>query len=74
MNDEFLQLESQEWAKRVTADDNDPRRRVVSMYEAAFARPPEDWELSDALAFVRTGTWADLAHVLMNSAEFIYVL
>ena len=73
MNDEFLQLESQEWAKRVTADETDARRRVTSMYQAAFARPPEDWELSDALAFVHTGTWADLAHVLMNSAEFIYV-
>jgi hypothetical protein len=43
------------------------------MYEEAFARPPEDWEITEALEFVRTGAWADMAHVLMNSAEFIYV-
>jgi hypothetical protein len=43
------------------------------MYEEAFARPPEDWEIAEALEFVKSGAWADLAHVLMNSAEFIYV-
>jgi len=73
MNDEFMELESRQWAKKLEAEESDPRRRVTSMYEAAFARPPEDWEIADALEFVRTGTWADFAHVLMNSAEFIYV-
>jgi hypothetical protein len=43
------------------------------MYESAFARKPEDWELQEALQFVKTGQWSDLAHVLLNSAEFIYV-
>ena len=72
MNDEFMELESREWAKRL-AQESDPRRRVTRMYEEAFARPPEDWEITEALEFVRTGASADLAHVLMNSAEFIYV-
>jgi hypothetical protein len=73
MNDEFMELESREWAKKLAAQEADPRRRVTRMYEAAFARPPEDWELAEALEFVRTRAWPDLAHVLMNSAEFIYV-
>jgi hypothetical protein len=73
MNDEFMELESREWAKRLAAEESDSRRRVTRMYEEAFARPPEDWENTEALEFVRTGAWADLAHVLMNSAEFIYV-
>ncbi len=72
MNDEFMALEAGEWAKR-TAAESDPRRRVTAMYETAFARPPEEWELKAALEFVKTGRWADLAHVLFNSAEFIYV-
>jgi cytochrome c553 len=73
MNDEFLELESREWAKRVTAEESDPSRRVKKMYQTAFARAPEDWELQEALEFVKTGEWRDLAHVLFNSAEFIYV-
>jgi len=73
MNDEFLELESREWARRVTAEESDPSRRVKKMYEAAFAREPEDWELQEALEFVKTGQWPDLGHVLFNSAEFIYV-
>ena len=73
MNDEFLELESREWSKRVTAEESAPIRRVRKMYEAAFAREPEDWELQEALEFVKAGQWADLAHVLFNSAEFIYV-
>src|SRR5262245_18307046 len=48
MNDEFLELESREWSKRVTADENDPSRRVRKMYEAAFAREPEHWELRES--------------------------
>jgi hypothetical protein len=66
MNDEFMALEAAEWAKRAGGD-------VVGMYESAFARKPEDWELQEALQFVKTGQWSDLAHVLLNSAEFIYV-
>jgi hypothetical protein len=73
MNDEFLALESREWAKRAAAGESDPGRRVRNMYEAAFARPPEDWESAAALDFIKTGQWSDLAHVLFNSAEFIYV-
>jgi hypothetical protein len=72
MNDEFMALEAGEWASR-TAAESDPARRVTLMYETAFARRPEQWELDEALRFVKTGQWADLAHVLFNSAEFIYV-
>ena len=42
MNDEFMELESGEWAKRVTAEESDPGRRVRKMYQAAFARRSED--------------------------------
>ena len=59
------------------------------MYERAFARPPSGAELEAALAFLRgqaaargaeadapfedARVWADLAHALFNSKEFIYV-
>src|SRR5439155_18885508 len=61
MNDEFMALEAGEWAKRAAAAESDPGWRVALMYETAFARPPEEWELREALQFVKTGQWADLA-------------
>jgi hypothetical protein len=47
------------------------------MYAQAFARPPTDKELADALAFVERQpderAWADFGHVLFNVKEFIFV-
>lgn len=64
-------------------------QRIVRMYETAFSRPPTDAELQAALdfldaQFVRLGLppsakdtavepWSDLAHVLVNVKEFIFV-
>ncbi|QOV90464.1 PSD1 and planctomycete cytochrome C domain-containing protein [Humisphaera borealis] len=70
--------------KLATAD-----QRIDRMYRMAFARPPSPTEVADANAFLQQQaaelgidqekrandirTWADLAHVLMNVKEFIYV-
>ena len=59
------------------------------MYETAFARPPTDRELADAMRFLHEQArdqglspdaavadprvWADLAHVLVNVKEFIFL-
>ena len=54
------------------------------MYVTAFGRPPTDAEIQDALAFVEAQSqqypatdhlhaWADLAHVIFNVKEFIFV-
>jgi hypothetical protein len=57
------------------------------MFVTAFARPAEEAEINQALVFLeeqrsRYGAghriddprvWADLAHVLFNSTEFIFV-
>ena len=63
--------------------------RVEDMYLRAFARPPSAEERSAALQFLQTQAeaygialdrflddarpWADLAHALFNSKEFIYL-
>jgi hypothetical protein len=65
------------------------RERIVRMYGEAYGRAPLPGELGDATEFIsrqalelgiepeRRATdprvWADLAHVLMNVKEFIYV-
>jgi hypothetical protein len=66
-----------------------PRQRVARMYEQAFARPPTEQEADEALAFIHSQgealglseerrvsdvrPWADLAHVLFNVKEFIFL-
>ncbi|MEQ2007629.1 MAG: PSD1 and planctomycete cytochrome C domain-containing protein [Limisphaerales bacterium] len=84
MNDPFIVEQTRVWAKRL-ASVTDPAERVRQMYLAAFARPPADGELKDALAFITAQSqslgasptdkrvWADLAHVLFNVKEFIYL-
>jgi hypothetical protein len=86
MNDPFVAEQAKLWAKRVLAEPGlDDGQRLARMYQAAFARPPLPAETAAVLAFLRqhaettgrkpgdAGLWADLAHVLMNSKEFIYI-
>ncbi len=63
--------------------------RIAGMYRAAFARAPEPRELAEAVAFLEEQgralalpaagrqedrrVWADLAHVLFNAKEFIFI-
>ena len=77
MNDELVHQQARLWGRRVQADPGSDRDRVVIMYEAAFARPPTESETADCLDFLRRRPpddgWADLAHVLFNVKEFIFL-
>ena len=86
MNNEFVALEAQRWAERLLRDTPDRSGRIHSMYLRAFARPPKEDEMREVSAFLSrqanrydgTGiddpcVWADLAHVLINSTEFIFI-
>jgi cytochrome c553 len=66
-----------------------PEQRIDRMYRQAFARPPTEAETRSAIEFVTeqaagrevpedkrladARAWEDLAHVLMNVKEFVYV-
>ncbi len=74
LNNEFVLQQAARWAGRVKAAAGDDRARVQLMFQQAFARPPEAWELEESLAFLSKGRGLeDLCHVLFNSAEFLYV-
>jgi hypothetical protein len=73
MNNEFVTAQADLWARRALAEATEPEARVTWMFETAFGRPPEPWELRETMQFVASESWADLAHVLFNSAEFIYI-
>jgi hypothetical protein len=87
MNNEFVAKQAEQWGRRVVAEEEDPRRRIETMFVSAFARPAQENEIQEVMAFLeeqqaRYGAghagddpraWADLAHVLFNSTEFIFV-
>jgi|SRR5579883_779299 len=85
LNNPFVLQQAELWANRVRAvPQSRVETRVQAMYLAAFGRPPTKDELGAAVEFVseqakeygkpdHPKAWADLAHVLFNAKEFIYI-
>lgn len=81
MNNPLVLEQADLWAKKTLAEPGlTPRQRLDRMYVAALGRPPSEPEATDALTFVEElarandpRAWADLAHVLFNLKEFIFV-
>jgi hypothetical protein len=78
MNDPFVHLQAVVWARRVLAGGGSPREQVQRMYLAAFGRPATRGECRHCLEFLEgqgddAAAWADLAHVLFNTKEFIFL-
>jgi hypothetical protein len=82
LNDPFVHQQAQVWAKSVLAQSGSKRERIIRMYESAFTRPPTETELAACVDYLDHQTaaqardetaWADLAHVLFNVKEFIFV-
>ena len=84
MNDELVGLLARRWAERL-ATGADDARIVGEMYETAFGRLPSIDETAMARSFLReqaelyagadarTLALADLAHVLFNVKEFVFL-
>jgi hypothetical protein len=85
MNDPFVHQQSELWAKRVLAKPGTTPERITRMYASAFSRPPTEAELKQCSAFLAAqgklyedgadsvAAWKDLAHVLFNVKEFIFL-
>jgi hypothetical protein len=78
MNNPLVIDQARLWAERVQASGSDPSQRVAAMYLAAFGREATAEEIAAAVSFVQdagadSAAWADLAHVLLNTKEFIFV-
>ncbi len=85
LNDPFVIEQARRWADRVTAvPKRSPESILDQMYLSAFGRPPTEAERDRALAFLDEQArshgepddpraWADLAHVLLNVKEFLYI-
>jgi hypothetical protein len=83
MNNPLVLQQSEVWARRVVAANPDTPSRLDAMFLAAFSRKPTNEERENALAFLEQAQkeqpndeirpWADLAHVLFNVKEFIFI-
>ena len=84
LNNPFVLQQADLWAKRSLSSPGTAEDRVRGMYVAAFGRESTKDEVATAVDFVQDASkefgkpdhpkaWADLAHVLLNSKEFIFV-
>jgi hypothetical protein len=80
MNNELVAQQAVRWAGAAISEVQEPAERLNRMYLDAFGRPAEENERAGILEFARSQpsrseqeVWSDIAHVLFNSAEFIYL-
>ena len=86
MNNEFVNQQARIWAERIVAEQADANGRIQGMFLAAFGRLAGRSEVEEVGSFLGeqrvlhggvskddARPWADLAHVLLNSTEFIFV-
>jgi hypothetical protein len=86
MNNEFVGTEAAKWAGRAVRDYPDRNARLDQMFLQVYARPPDAADRAEVFEFLGRQAarypdgspedprvWADLAHVLFNSKEFIFV-
>jgi hypothetical protein len=83
MNNEFVYQLATRWAERITADTETPTAKIARMFDEAYSRPASVKEIDNVRSFLAAQTelnggdaakaWADVAHVLMNSKEFLFV-
>ena len=77
MNNEFVAEQARLWARRARAAAPSRESRIRWLFETAYARPPEQRETEEIERFLGPRdddeAWTEVAHVLMNAAEFYYV-
>ncbi|MEO1981188.1 MAG: PSD1 and planctomycete cytochrome C domain-containing protein [Fuerstiella sp.] len=85
MNDPFVVGQAKKWAERAIKQCETTESRVDWLYQTAFARLPTDQEAAVAAEFLlaqhversvsenNIPLWADFAHALINTKEFIFL-
>lgn len=85
LNDPLVVEQAKKWAERAVGEAESAPARIDWMYQSAFARTPTDRELAVASSFLKSAStergvslddvqlWADFAHALINTKEFIFL-
>ena len=86
LNNEFVNGQAALWADREMDAHGQPEDRIRSMYVQAFGREPFESEIAEVKRFLGNQAaargvsdandpqvWADFAHAIFNTAEFLFV-
>ena len=86
LNNEFVNGQAAKWAGKTLDEHGETEDRIRSMYLQAFGRAPVESEFAEITGFLsdqatarggtnvdELGVWTDLAHVMFNTAEFVFV-
>lgn len=73
LNNEFVLDQSKRFAARLQAMSADGNEQLRLAYEIALGRQPNADERAVAAEFLKTNRIDDLAHVLLNLSEFLYM-
>lgn len=79
LNDPFVAEQSRAWGGRIADGGKPAAERIRDMYLSGLGREPSRSELASVEAFLvsrgieKEEAWADLAHVLFNTKEFIFL-
>jgi hypothetical protein len=85
MNDPFVAQQAERWANKILKGNGSETERIQQMYLQAFARAPNEMEMAACVEFLHNqapsagmapagiAAWIDLAHVLFNAKEFIWL-
>lgn len=85
LNDPFVVDQGKKWGARVFADASlsSDKARLSRMYEKATGHPPDETTIAALITFVKEQSkvygatdaraWGDLAHVLFNHKDFLYL-
>ncbi len=69
LNNELVHLAASRWASASESQSS----RLDWLYETAFGRLPNAQESEAAATYLKDHNWQSLCHILLNSAEFLYV-
>jgi hypothetical protein len=73
LNNPFVLDQAKKLADVVSHQASDPAAQINLLYETALARPATDSEIATGLGLVKTYSLVDLAHVVLNLNEFMYM-
>ena len=77
LNDPFVIEQAKQWSTRIQAEGGASQAdRIAFAYMTGFGRLPSNQERAEASAFLdreSAASWADLAHVLFNVKEFVFI-
>jgi hypothetical protein len=73
MNDKFVIRQSEQMAKRLTAEHADLSAQVTALYRLVLCRPPHEKELAAVTAYAQKYGLANACRFFLNTDEFVFV-